>query len=137
PGSSFTVTAHAPAGHVALSLPAGWHATGSGDVRHGTAVFRVTAGTTAGRVRLGATGTTPRHGPGTTGRAVEVSNAATGVQQPLPRVSDFDSWASSTGVPQLSGRVKRVLTLASGGSRTVRVDLADTTNQAHDGTVTL
>jgi LmbE family N-acetylglucosaminyl deacetylase len=136
PGSRFTVTAHAPAGRVALSLPAGWTATGSGDVRHGTARFAVTPAGPAGRVRLGATVTT-RHGSGTTGRAVEVTDPVTGVQQPLPRVSDFDAWASSTGVPQLSGRVKRVLTLASGGSRSVRVDVRDTTDAAHHGTVTL
>jgi LmbE family N-acetylglucosaminyl deacetylase len=136
PHEPFTVTAHAPPGHVALTLPAGWTATGSGDVRHGTATFRVTAAGPAGRVRLGATVTT-RHGSGTTGRAVEVEPPVTGVQQPLPRVSDFDSWARSAGVPQLTGRVKRVLTLASGGSRTVRVDLADTTDTPRHGTVTL
>jgi LmbE family N-acetylglucosaminyl deacetylase len=137
PGDPFTVTAHAPAGgHVTLSLPAGWTANGSGDVRHGTAAFTVTAARPAGRVRLDATVTT-RQGRGTTGRAVEVEPPVTGVQQPLPRVSDFDAWATSEGVPQLSGRVKRVLTLASGGSRGVRVDLADTTNQPHQGTVTL
>ena len=135
-GSPFTVTAHAPSGHVTLSLPSGWTSTGSGDVRDGTAVFLVTPAGAAGRVRLGATVTTG-HGSGTTDRAVEVTDPVTGVQQPLPRVSDFDAWASSTGVPQLSGRVKRVLTLASGGSRTVRVDLHDTTDAAHHGTVTL
>ena len=135
-GASFTVTAHAPSGHVALSLPAGWTAEGSGAVRHGRARFTVTAAGAAGRVRLGATLTT-RHGHGTTGRAVEVTSPVTGVQEPLPRVSDFDAWAASTGVPQLSGRVKHVLTLASGGSRTVRVDLADTTDTARSGTVTL
>ena len=49
-------------------------------------------------------------------------------------MSDFDSWASSAPAsPQLSGRVKRVLTLASGGSRTVRVDLADTTRPGARG----
>ena len=136
PGEPFTVTAHGPAGHVALSLPSGWTATGAGDVVHGTAQFTVTPAGPAGRVRLGATVTT-RHGSGTTGRAVEVTDPVTGVQQPLPRVADFDAWASSTGVPQLSGRVKRVLTLASGGSRTVRVDLADTTDKAHQGDITL
>ncbi|MDN3351674.1 sugar-binding protein [Actinomadura sp. DC4] len=136
PGEPFTVTAHAPSGHVALSLPAGWTATGSGSVRRGLARFSVTPSGPAGRVRLGATVTT-RHGSGTTGRAVEVTDPVTGVQQPLPRVADFDAWAKSTGVPQLSGRVKRVLTLASGGSRTVRVDLADTTDEAREGTVTL
>ncbi len=135
-GGAFTVTAHAPSGRVALSLPAGWASSSSGAVHDGVARFRVTAGGVAGRVRLGASVTT-RHGSGTTGRAVEVSPAVTGVAQPLPRVSDFDAWASSAGVPQLSGRVKRVLTLASGGSRTVRVDLADTTGQERQGTVTL
>ena len=135
-GEPFTVTAHAPPGRVALTLPSGWKSTGSGDVRHGTATFTVTAAGAAGRARIGATVTTP-HGSGTTGRAVEVENPVTGVQQPLPRVSDFDAWAKSEGVQQLSGRVKRVLTLASGGSRTVRVDLTDTTDQAHQGTVAL
>ena len=137
-GKPFTVTAHAPAGRVALSLPTGWTATGGGQVRAGVARFTVTpaAGAKAGRVRLGATVTT-RHGTGTTGRAVEVRDAVTGVQQPLPRVSDFDSWAAATGVPQLSGRVKRVLTLGSGGSRTVRVDLTGTPGEAHRGTVAL
>ncbi|WP_329253231.1 PIG-L family deacetylase [Actinoallomurus sp. NBC_01490] len=137
-GEPFTVTAHAPAGRVALSLPAGWTSAGSGTVRDGTAEFTVTpaADAKAGRVRLGATVTTA-HGTGTTDRAVEVRDAVTGVQQPLPRVSDFDAWAASTGVPQLSGRVERVLTLGSGGSRTVRVDLTDTTDHPHQGTVTL
>jgi LmbE family N-acetylglucosaminyl deacetylase len=133
-GSPFTVTAHAPAGRVALSLPSGWRSSGSGVVHGGTAKFSVTPAGSAGRVRLGAAVTTA-HGTGTTGRSVEVASAVTGVQQPLPRVSDFDSWAASTGAPQLSGRVKRVLTLASGGSRTVRVDLTSTA--AHHGTVTL
>jgi hypothetical protein len=135
-GEPFTVTAHAPPGRVALTLPSGWKSTGSGDVRHGTATFTVTPAGAAGRARIGATVTT-RHGSGTTGRAVEVENPVTGVQQPLPRVSDFDAWAKSEGVQQLSGRVKRVLTLASGGSRTVRVDLTDTTDQAHQGAVSL
>jgi LmbE family N-acetylglucosaminyl deacetylase len=135
-GASFTVTAHAPRGHVTLSLPPGWTSKGSGTVRHHTAKFTVTAAGSAGRVRLGATVTT-RHGHGTTGRAVEVTSPVTGVQEPLPRVSDFDAWAASTGAPQLSGRAKRVLTLASGGSRTVRVDLSDTTGSPHSGTVAL
>ena len=136
PGEPFTVTAHAPEGRVALSAPTGWHVTGTGDVRHGTAAFTVTAARTTGRVRLGAKLTTA-HGTGTTGHAVEVQPAVTGRQQPLPRVSDFDTWAAKTGVPQLSDRVKRVLTLASGGSREVRVELSDTTGKAQHGSVSL
>ncbi|WP_433175191.1 sugar-binding protein [Actinoallomurus sp. CA-150999] len=137
PGEPFTVTAHASVpGRVALALPAGWTATGTGTLQHGTAAFTVTPAGKAGRVRLGATLTTA-HGTGTTGRAVEVEPAVTGRQQPLPRVSDFDAWAAATAVPQLSDRVKRVLTLASGGSRQVRVDLANTTKEAQKGTVAL
>ncbi|MCO5971477.1 sugar-binding protein [Actinoallomurus soli] len=137
PGEPFTVTAHASVpGRVALTAPAGWTVTGSGALRHGTATFTVTAAGKPGRVRLGATLATA-HGTGTTGRAVEVEPAVTGRQQPLPRVSDFDAWATATGVPQLTDRVKRVLTLASGGSRQVRVDLTNTTKQAQNGTVAL
>ncbi|GAA2594519.1 sugar-binding protein [Actinomadura fulvescens] len=68
----------------------------------------------------------PRNGP-----------AVTGEQEPLPRVADFDSWAARTGVPGLIGRMKRVLTLGAGRSRTVRIDLANTTSSAQSGTVKL
>lgn len=136
-GRPFTVTAHASRpGRVTLSAPAGWTVAGSGRLSHGTAAFTVTPAGNPGRIRIGATLTTA-HGTGTTGRAVEVEPPVTGEQQPLPRVADFDAWAAATGVPQLSGRVKRVLTLPAGGSREVRVDLAGTTGAAQSGTVTL
>lgn len=136
-GTPFTVTAHASVpGRVALSVPAGWTVAGSGRLSHGAAAFTVTPAGDPGRVRIGATLTTAR-GTGTTGRAVEVQAPVTGRQEPLPRVADFDAWAAATGVPQLSDRVKRVLTLPSGGSRQVRVDLADTTGTAQSGSVTL
>jgi LmbE family N-acetylglucosaminyl deacetylase len=135
-GEPFTVTAHAPDGRVALSTPAGWTVKGSGEVDHGTAAFTVTAPAAPGRVRLGATLTTA-HGTGTTGRAVEVLPPVTGRQEPLPQVADFDEWAAAAGVSQLSDRVKRVLTLASGGSRQVKVDLSNTTNEPQHGSVTL
>jgi LmbE family N-acetylglucosaminyl deacetylase len=135
PGESTAVTAHAPDGRVTLSTPAGWTVKGTGEVSHGTATFTVTAPQTPGRVRLGATLTTSR-GTGTTGRAVEVLPAVTGRQEPLPQVADFDRWAAATGVPQLSDRVKRVLTLPSGGSRQIKVDLTNTTNEPQHGTVT-
>ncbi|MFI6519419.1 sugar-binding protein [Spirillospora sp. NPDC050679] len=63
--------------------------------------------------------------------------AVTGEQEPLPRVADYDAWAVRTGLPALAGRVPRVLTLGSGGSRPVRVDLANTTSSPQSGTVTL
>ncbi|GAA2453539.1 sugar-binding protein [Actinomadura vinacea] len=146
-GRAFTVTAHArsqrplPGGKAALSVPSGWTVTGSGDLgtigsRERTATFTVKppAGTPNGRVRLAGTLTTAR-GSGQTATPVEVRPGVTGAQEPLPRVADFDAWAGKTGVPALSGRMKRVLTLASGKSRQIRVDLANTTGSAQEGTV--
>ncbi|TDD69560.1 hypothetical protein E1293_35755 [Actinomadura darangshiensis] len=148
-GAPFKVTAHAgspkrlKAAKAALSVPAGWNVTGSGDLgnvgsKERTATFTVTppAGTKAGRVRLAATLTSGK-AKGQAATPVEVRPAVTGVLEPLPRVSDFDSWADETGVPALKGQVKRVLTLASGSSRKVRVDLANTTSSAQSGTVKL
>jgi LmbE family N-acetylglucosaminyl deacetylase len=149
PGQAFTVTAHArspktlPAAKAALAVPQGWKVTGSGELgtvgaRERTAAFTVTPPPDApyGRVRLSGT-LTSGHGSGQTAEAVEVEPAVTGAQQPLPRVEDFDSWAVETGVPALTGRVKHVLTLGSGTSREVRVDLAGHTSTAQSGTVRL
>ncbi|MBT2212529.1 MULTISPECIES: sugar-binding protein [Actinomadura] len=149
PGAGFKVTAHAVAerslrgAKAALSVPAGWKVAGSGDLgtvgtKERTATFTVTppAGTAAGRVQLAATLTAGK----ATGQAttqVEVQPAVTGTMEPLPRVSDFDSWAAKTGVQSLTGQVKPVLSLASGKSRKVRVDLANTTASAQSGTVRL
>ncbi|KAB2339510.1 sugar-binding protein [Actinomadura rudentiformis] len=67
----------------------------------------------------------------------ESGPAVTGEQEPLPRVADFDAWARRTGVPGLIGRMKRVLTLGSGQSRKVRIDLTNTSSSAQSGTVKL
>ncbi|HEX2316399.1 MAG TPA: sugar-binding protein [Thermomonospora sp.] len=149
PGGSFTVTAHAsapralPGAKAVLSAPAGWNVTGSGELgsvgpKGKTATFTVTppAGASYGRVQLTATLSSGR-ASGQTATTVEVGSAVTGVQQPLPRIENFDDWAVQTGVPALTGRVKRVLTLGSGGSREVRVDLTNRTGSAQSGTVTL
>lgn len=149
PGQAITVTAHARSpkrlsGAAAkLVAPTGWTVKGSGDLgaldtAERTATFTVTPPGNAsyGRVRLSATLTTG-HGSGQTAEAVEVTPAVTGVQQPLPRVDDFDSWAVKTGVPAMTGRVKRVLPLASGTSREVRVDLTNLASDARSGTVRL
>ena len=149
PGQAFEVTAHAsaprslPGGKVALSVPQGWTVEGTGDLgtvgaKEHTAVFTVTppAGAAAGRVQLTAT-LKAGGGSGQTAVPVEVRPAVTGVQEPLPRVADFDAWAEKTGVPELTGRMKRVLTLGSGRSRTVRVDLANSAGSEQQGTVTL
>jgi len=149
PGGEFKVTARAAApralrgARVKLEAPAGWTVSGAGDLgtvgpSGRTAVFTVRPPASAayGRVRLSATLSTAR-GSGQNAVPVEVRAPVTGVQEPLPRVRDFDAWATRSGVPQLTGRVKRVLTLGSGQSRTVRVDLSNASDAAQSGTVTL
>ncbi|QXJ20227.1 PIG-L family deacetylase [Actinomadura graeca] len=149
PGAGFAVTAHASSSRTlreakaVLSVPSGWNVTGSGDLgtvgsRERTATFTVTppAGAASGRVQLAATLSSGR-AKGQAVAQVQVQPSVTGTMEPLPRVSDFDSWAARTGVPALTGQVKPVLTLASGKSRKVRVDLANTTASAQSGTVRL
>lgn len=148
-GRPFKVTARASsperlrAAKATLAVPTGWNVTGSGELgtvdrSERTATFTVTppAGVKAGRAQLSAT-LTAGAAKGQTATSVEVRPAVTGVLEPLPRVSDFDTWADKTGVPELTGQVKRVLTLASGASRQVRVDLSNTTASAQSGTVRL
>ncbi|WP_131736314.1 sugar-binding protein [Actinomadura roseirufa] len=149
PGRAFKVTAHASSprtlsgARATLAVPTGWNVTGSGDlgkVRDDdrTATFTVTppAGAALGRARISATLASGK-ATGQTATLVEVRPAVTGAQEPLPRVADFDAWAAKNDVQALTGRMKRVLTLASGKSRKVRVDLANTTASAQSGTVKL
>ncbi|MFF5258138.1 sugar-binding protein [Actinomadura viridis] len=149
PGRAFTVKARAtspkelPGVKASLAVPSGWTVTGSGELGSvgstaRTATFTVTPpeGAAYGRVRLGAT-LTSGNLSGQAATLVDVRPAVTGHQEPLPRVADFDSWAEKTGVPALTGRMKRVLTLGSGTSRTVRVDVANGGSAAQSGTVKL
>jgi len=149
PGEPITVTAHARAPHALtaanarLSVPSGWKVTGGGNLgtvgaTERTATFTVTPPASAdpGRARLGAT-LTSAEGLGRTEREVEVTPRVTAAQQPLPVIADFDSWAQKAGVPQLEGRVKHVLTLGSGQSRTVDVPLRNTSADQQSGTVSL
>lgn len=68
---------------------------------------------------------------------LEVAPAVSGTQQLLPQVASFSKWAGDNGVPQLRGTVKPVLTLPSGGSREVRVDLANNSGSTQSGSVAL
>ncbi|WFE36541.1 sugar-binding protein [Micromonospora sp. WMMD975] len=154
PGQSVKVTAHvrAPrnraltAPRVALRLPAGWTATGSGALRGAvpagkerTATFTVTvpadAGTNAQQL-LGGTLTT-RQGTGRTDRAVRVVADVRGTLEPLPEVGLFRTWAGDSGYPQLDTLIKPVLTIGSGKSRSVRIDLRNHGRKPQSGTVTL
>ena len=149
PGEPMKVTAHARGtrrlgrASVRLSVPDGWQVDGGGRLgtlgrAERTATFTVTppASAAPGRTRIGATLTAGR-ATGTTDREVEVTPDVTAAQRPLPGVADFDSWAAETGVPQLIGRVKHVLTLGSGGSRKVTVPLRNTSAEARSGRVSL
>jgi LmbE family N-acetylglucosaminyl deacetylase len=150
-GVPFHVTAHALAAKkhldkasVALTLPAGWTVSGNGslgnvDEHHGsTATFTVTpdASATAGRYRIEAT-LTAKQGTGTTDSVVRVVPAVQGQVQRLPQVEQFEQWARDVAEPQLGGRVKPVLPIGVGETRSVRVDLHNWSGSTQSGTVTM
>src|SRR5262249_17966202 len=152
-GDSFTVTAHArragsaPLRHanVALHLPAGWTVTGSGvigDVKRNsdsTVTFQVTAPADAAsrRVNLDATLSAAKGPSGTTRNKARVVPAVTGELQRLPQVAQFEAWAPSVNVPQLTGIVKPVLSIGQGESRPVRVDVTNHGTATESGSVSL
>ncbi|WP_299443703.1 sugar-binding protein [uncultured Phycicoccus sp.] len=152
-GSPFeaTVTVTAPkralpGASVALDLPDGWTATGSGALgtltpgRTVTKTFTVTpaADATSGERQRVAARLSTKAGSGYSDRVVEVVPSVTAQQQLLPQVAVFEDWAPDEAhQPQLSGTVTPVLTLPSGGSREVRVDLHNNGSDAESGEVSL
>ncbi|MCI4066865.1 PIG-L family deacetylase [Micromonospora sp. R77] len=154
PGQSVEVTAHvrAPrdraltAPRVSLRLPQGWTATGSGALRGAvpagkerTVTFTVTvpAGTETNVQHLLGASLTTGQGAGRTDRAVRVVADVRGTLEPLPEVGLFRSWAGDSGYPQLDTLIDPVLTIGSGKSRSVRIDLRNNGATAQHGTVTL
>lgn len=151
-GESFTVTAHArnespttQTGATArLNLPKGWKVAGSG--RPGdlggsekTVTFTVTppaGGPTNTRVNIPATLSTSA-GTGTTTETVQVVSQVRGTVEPLPEVAQFRQWVRETGVEQLDNLIKPLLSLGSGESRSVRVDLKNYSGQTQSGNVTI
>jgi len=125
-------------------LPAGW--TGPEVLRVAslkpgasvTRAFRVTAPETAavGRALIGLTVRSMGR-TGFTDQQLQVVPAVEGQQQPLPQVATFHRWADRVGVEQLKGIVKPVLTLRSGGTRVVGVDVHNHDDVAHSGEVAL
>ncbi|MFJ6196146.1 sugar-binding protein [Micromonospora sp. NPDC092111] len=153
PGETVEVTAHVRAAgraltapRVALRLPTGWTATGSGRIQGAvprgqerTATFTVTVPADAGTNQqhlVGATLTTGQ-GTGRTDRAVRVVADVRGTLEPLPEVGIFRDWAGDSGYPQLDTLIKPVLTIGSGQRRSVRVDLRNHGEAARGGSVTL
>lgn len=154
PGQTVEVTAHvrAPgnraltAPRVSLRLPQGWTATGSGALRGAvpagkerTVTFTVTvpAGADTNQQHLVGASLTTGQGAGRTDRAVRVVADVRGTLEPLPEVGLFRSWAGDSGYPQLDTLIKPVLTVGSGQSRSVRVDLRNHGETAQSGTVAL
>ncbi|MFC4149528.1 sugar-binding protein [Micromonospora mangrovi] len=154
PGQHVEVTAHvrAPrdraltAPRVSLRLPQGWTATGSGALRGAvpagterTVTFTVTvpAGTATNAQHLLGASLTTGQGAGRTDRAVRVVADVRGTLEPLPEVGLFRSWAGDSGYPQLDTLIDPVLTIGSGRSRSVRIDLRNTGETPQSGTVAL
>ncbi|MGG5261114.1 sugar-binding protein [Phycicoccus avicenniae] len=135
-----------PGTSVALDLPDGWSARGDGrigTVRPGHTVtrsFRVTpaADASAGERQRIAARLSTRVGSGYSDRVVQVVPTVSARPQLLPQVTEFERWAPSVAhQPQLSGTVTPVLSLPSGGSREVRVDLRNNGSATDAGTVSL
>ncbi|MGW5671849.1 sugar-binding protein [Micromonospora sp. NPDC003776] len=154
PGETVEVTAHVRAPgdraltrpRVALRLPEGWTAAGAGSLpdavpagQERTATFTVTVPATAGTNQQRFVGATLATGQGTgrTDRAVRVVADVRGTLEPLPEVGIFRDWAGESGYPQLDTLIKPVLTIGSGQSRSVRVDLRNHGEAAQRGQVTL
>ncbi len=129
---------------MSVDLPTGW--SGPSTIRIG----RLTAGETVrrsfdvtarqdaatGRALVGLT-VRSRNGTGFTDQQLRVVPVVEGTQELLPQVAKFHRWADRVGVEQLKGIVKPVLTLPSGGSRTVSVDVTNHGNQPQSGRVRL
>ncbi|WP_063828593.1 sugar-binding protein [Actinopolymorpha alba] len=149
--TAVTVRVSAPKAHnlgqssVALRVPDGWRVAGSGTLGQvaagssATARFTVTPAPDANlstRARIGAFLTT-RAGNGYTAAQVEVAPDVRTQQRLLPQVSSFEDWAAELGAAQLRGFVVPVLTIPSGGSRSIDYTVTNLSSEAQSGTVKL
>lgn len=135
-----------PGAKVTLAAPAGWTVTGGGDIgtvtpnKETVARFTVTPpdGITAGeRFRLTATMTTKKDGTGSNSALVQATAPVRGTLEPLPEVGDFREWTERNKVQQLDALIDSLLSIPSGGTRPVRVDLDNNSDQVQSGTVKL
>jgi LmbE family N-acetylglucosaminyl deacetylase len=154
PGETYQVTAHvrAAAGQklkaprIELRAPEGWRVTGDGSLRatagssEKQAKFTVTvpADAAANQQRLlTANLSTKGQGHGNADKALRVVAGVRGTLEALPEVGSFRQWAAESGYPQLDTLIKPVLSIGSGHSRDVRVDLHNYSDTAQSGQVTL
>ncbi len=152
PGVPFEVTVGVSApekrslggSEASLELPDGWTAEGSGHIGaipkggDATATFTVTPPASAevgSRIRVRAQ-VASSAGTGYQDEQVLVSPAVTATQQLLPQVTQFRAWADQVGADAIADIVRPVLTLPSGGSRTVDVVVTNHSSTAQSGTVT-
>ena len=128
-----------------LTLPDDWRGPRTvsfGTVRRGqtvTRTVRVTAPRDAAANTRALVGLDVRSGgrSGYTNQKLFVTPEVSGSQQLLPQVAEFEEWAPTVGLPQLRGLVAPVLTLPSGGTRTVGIDVTNHSGTAQSGTVTV
>lgn len=152
-GQSFEVKTHVratqaiPGAQVALQVPDGWTVTGDGNIgtitpnnKESVATFTVTPPATlvAGqRFKLQATMTTQKDGTGSNSTVVQATAPVRGTLEPLPEVGDFREWTETNRVQSLDALIESILSIPSGGTRPIRVDLTNRSNQVQSGAVKL
>ncbi|MDQ4099840.1 MAG: PIG-L family deacetylase, partial [Chloroflexota bacterium] len=151
-GLPVPVTAYARAasggaveGTVALTLPEGWSASGSGqlapasDESQSAASFIITPASTAElntRFRLDATLTTDG-GTATTSEPIASVPPVRGTLRALPEIEQFRDWADELDVPQLDTLIKPRLSIPSGEAREVEIDVRSFSAEPQSGSVAL
>jgi len=151
-GQPFEVKAHVradkaiPGARVTLDVPAGWLVKGNGNIgtiapkKESVARFTVTppGNLVAGeRFRLKATMTTKKDGQGSNTTLVQATAPVRGTLEPLPEVGDFREWTERNNVQSLDALIDSMLSIPSGGTRPVRVDLTNHSDKVQSGTVKL
>ncbi len=148
-GEALEVTAHARGAQVGgsrvrLDVPDGWTVSGRRRLRgpdaagEWTTTFTVTppADAAPDRYRLGATlGKNDLRAR--TGEVVEVTPDVVATVEPLPQVAHYRQWVRELGVEQIDNLITPRLSLGSGRSRDIRVDVTNTSTEARDAEVTL
>ncbi|GAB3510906.1 sugar-binding protein [Phytohabitans suffuscus] len=151
-GQPFVVKTHVratqaiPGARVTLDVPSGWTVKGNGDIgtvtKNGESVARFTVtpsqSLVAGqRFRLRALMTTKKDGTGSNTALVQATAPVRGTLEPLPEVGDFREWTERNEVQSLDALIDSMLSIPSGGTRPVRVDLTNHSTQAQSGAVKL
>ncbi|MBF9133162.1 PIG-L family deacetylase [Plantactinospora sp. S1510] len=135
-----------PGAKVSLSVPAGWSVRGDGNIgtiptrKDAVARFTVTPpqNLTAGaRFSLRATMTSKKDGTGSNTAVVQATAPVRGTLEPLPEIAKFRQWTEKHDVKTLDALIPSLLSLPSGGTRPIRVDLTNHSDQVQSGSVRL